>query len=81
MKVFILIGFLSLLAFTHPFARDGGVDTNDDEIWQERIEKARENEEALRNSKDQVQREEEKKEDHHFDTQQSDKKKAQNLVR
>lgn len=82
MKCFVLIGYLSLLAFTHPFARDGSVEVNDSELWRERIERARENDATLEwiQEEESKQRQEESFSDE-FDVTRSDKEKAQDLVR
>lgn len=81
MKILFSIGLISLLAFTHPFARDGSVDNEDAEIFRERIERLRENEKAMDNAQDSVQREEDVPEEEAFDTKRSDKEKAEGLVR
>jgi len=82
MKVLLPIGLLSLLAFTHPFAREGSVDVNESELWKERIERARENEKAVRNAEDKAQQQKQEDQDENFyETGKGDKETAEGLVR
>lgn len=82
MKALFIISLLSLYGFTHPFARDGSVDVNDSELWRERIERARENEQTKENVEDEIQREEfrEEREMKISDPDLSDREKAELLV-
>ena len=79
MKVLFSIGFVSILAFTHPFARDGSVEIDDSELYRDRIERMRDNEEALDHFLKQEQLEESEERD--FDVTRSDREKAEALVR
>lgn len=79
MRILMTMGFLTLLAFTHPFAREGGVETQDD-VMEERVQKAKENERALENAKEAVQREEAPKDSRRPEVERSDRETAEELV-
>ncbi len=65
MRTLILIPFvLLLMSFTHPFAKEGSVDTDRD-LLEERIEKAQENERQEQRAEEVIK--EEKKTDEELD--------------
>ena len=65
MKTLVLIPFvLLLMSFTHPFAKEGSVDTDRD-LLEERVEKAQENERQEQRAEEVI--EEERKTDEELD--------------
>lgn len=81
MKILIIALSLSVMSFTHPFAQEGSV-RNDDRILQERIEKARENEQQRELSREvlEEERQEQQEKEERFRIKEEELNEAEKLV-